>query len=269
MDREEKREANAPSVCSDTDGQEQKEQNTELISGQDAQAAAGQNAEEAVVQNAEEAAMQNAEEAAMQNVPDVIRENKENLSVQPTLEILEIALAKEKRKNRIRRFVRNLILVLLVIAAAAVLVTTLWMPLLRIRGTSMNPLLQENDLVMTVRTGDLNRGDLIAFYYNEKVLVKRLIGLPGDRIDIDKKGYVSVNGERLEEPYVEEISRGVCEIDLPYEVPEGRYFVLGDNREVSIDSRSREIGCIAGEQIIGKVSFRLWPFREAGGLKNG
>lgn len=136
----------------------------------------------------------------------------------------------------------------------------LLLPVLRIYGTSMSPTLDESDIVLSIKGGKFETGDVIAFYYNNKILVKRVIAQEGDWVDIDQNGVVFVNGEAIDEPYVKERSFGECDIELPYQVPEGRVFIMGDHRDVSIDSRSTTIGCIAEEQVVGKIIFRIWPF---------
>ena len=131
--------------------------------------------------------------------------------------------------------------------------------MLQIYGSSMSPTLQDGEIIFTVKTSDFKPGDIAAFYYNNKILVKRIICGPGDWINIDEDGTVYVNDIRLEEPYLTEKALGECNIELPYQVPDGRYFVMGDHRSTSVDSRSTAVGCVAGEQIVGKIIFRIWP----------
>lgn len=175
------------------------------------------------------------------------------------LEQLEQELEKEYRHKRLFGNAKRTAFLLLTVAAVAVLVAVLWMPVLRIYGTSMTPTLYAGDIVVSVKATDMNTGDIIAFYYNNDVLVKRLIGLPGDWIDIDEDGNVYRNGEMLEEEYVTEKALGDCNILLPYQVPDNRYFVLGDHRSVSVDSRNTAVGCVTEDQIVGKITTRLWP----------
>ncbi len=176
----------------------------------------------------------------------------------------DVQLEREQRRIRYRknffRVLRNTIYTLITVSAAAVLVAVLLLPVLRIYGTSMTPTLEENDIVLSVKGSDFTQGDVIAFYYNNKILVKRVIAQAGDWVDVAEDGTVSVNGEVLDEPYVQNKAFGECDIELPYQVPEDRVFVMGDHRDVSVDSRSSTIGCIAEEQIVGKIVFRVWPF---------
>lgn len=185
----------------------------------------------------------------------------------PMVEQLEEELKRTAYKKRFRRMVRSTVSTLIVVAAVAVLISNLLLPILRIYGSSMTPALTDGDIVAAVRSGSYERGDVIAFYYNNKILVKRVVGLPGEWVDIDADGNVSINGEPLDEPYLEEKAPGECDIELPYQVSDGRYFVMGDHRSVSSDSRSSEVGCVPEEQIIGKLIFRLWPLNEFGAIE--
>lgn len=181
----------------------------------------------------------------------------------PSVQLLEEELKREKYRGRYKRLLRGTVSTVLVVIAAVVLISNLLLPILRIYGSSMSPTLVNGNIVTALRGGSYGRGDIVAFYYNEQILVKRIVGLPGEVIDIDEEGSVSVDGEPLDEPYLDEKALGDCDIELPYQVPEGRYFVMGDNRSVSSDSRSSQVGCVAEEQVIGKLIFRLWPL---GGL---
>ena len=187
--------------------------------------------------------------------------------VLPTVQQLEAELKREKYRGRYWKMLRGTVAVLVVVAATAVLISNLLLPILRIYGSSMTPTLVNGDLVAAVRNGTYQRGDIIAFYYNNKILVKRVIGMPGEWVDMDESGNVTIDGEPLEEPYLTEKALGECDIELPYQVPEGRYFVMGDHRSVSSDSRSSQVGCVSEEQIVGKLLFRLWPLDEIGPIE--
>ena len=159
---------------------------------------------------------------------------------------------------------RSTVYILITVAAAAVLVATLWMPVLQIYGTSMKPTLEEGEIVISVKSPKIERGDIIGFYYNNKLLVKRVIALPGDTVDIDEDGNVFVNGEQLTEPYITEKALGDCDISLPYQVPNERYFIMGDHRSLSLDSRNSAIGCVSKDQIAGNLVFSVWPISSFG-----
>ena len=184
----------------------------------------------------------------------------------PTLEQLETELDREKYKKRYRRVLRSTVYTLVVVAAVAVLVATIWMPVLQIYGSSMTPTLSEGDIVVSLKGADFQQGDLIAFYLGNKILVKRCIAGPGQWVDIDPDGTVYVDGKQLDEPYVTEKSFGDCNIELPYQVPESRYFCMGDHRSTSADSRHSEVGCVAEEQVVGKIVWRVWPLAGFGRL---
>lgn len=187
--------------------------------------------------------------------------------VLPTVQQLEAELKREKYRGRYWKMLRGTVAVLVVVAATAVLISNLLLPILRIYGSSMTPTLVNGNIVAAVRNGTYQRGDIIAFYYNNKILVKRVVGMPGEWVDMDESGNVTIDGEPLEEPYLTEKSLGECDIELPYQVPEGRYFVMGDHRSVSSDSRSSQVGCVSEEQIVGKLLFRLWPLDEIGPIE--
>ena len=196
------------------------------------------------------------------NTADPVRAVIDRLG-RPSLEMLEREIARQERGEAYRRLLFGVLGVLAVTAAAAVLLTNLWLNVLQIDGTSMTPRLQLNDVVLTMKTDSPAQKDVIAFYYNNKVYVKRVIGTAGDSIYISEEGVVSVNGGVLNEPYAAEPSLGGCDIDLPYLVPSGTVFVMGDNRVDSKDSRNG-LGPIDKELIIGKVVFTLWPFSRLG-----
>ncbi len=180
----------------------------------------------------------------------------------PSAELIADELRREKNRKRFQHIIKNSIYTLIVVAAVAVLITTLILPVLQIAGTSMEPTLVNNDIVVLLKTNKLEQGDLCGFYYSNKILIKRVIGLPGDVIYIDTDGTVFVNGEQLDEPYISEPGLGECDITFPYTVPEESYFLLGDHRATSIDSRNTVIGCIQKDQIIGKLFFKVWPIND-------
>lgn len=177
----------------------------------------------------------------------------------PSVSQLEAELDRVKYKKRYRSALRSTVYTLITVAAVSILTATLWLPVLRIYGSSMTPTLEGGDIVVSVKDDDFSPGDVICFYYNNKILVKRVIALPGDWVNITEEGAVYVNGELLEEPYLTEKALGTCDIELPYQVPESRVFVMGDHRSVSVDSRSTAVGCVAQEQIVGRLVFRVWP----------
>ena len=185
----------------------------------------------------------------------------------PTLEQLQKEVDRVHYRRDFSRVMINTIYSLVVVAAIAVLVAVLLLPILRIYGHSMNDTLDEGDIVVSLKGSDFRTGDIIAFYYNNKILIKRVIGKAGDWVDIDQDGNVYVNGNLIDEPYLDDKAFGECNIELPYQVPESKVFVMGDNRSVSVDSRNTAVGCVAEEQIVGKVVYRLWPLKDFGKLK--
>lgn len=182
----------------------------------------------------------------------------------PTIEQLERELKRETYRRRFGAMLRSTVYILVTVAALAILVSALFLPVLRIYGSSMTPTLSEGELVAAVKGARFQSGDLIAFYYNNKILVKRVIAGEGQWVDIDESGNVSVDHQALYEPYVEEKALGECDIDLPYQVPSERFFVMGDHRETSVDSRSTAVGCVSRDQVIGKIVFRIWPLEDLG-----
>jgi signal peptidase I len=180
---------------------------------------------------------------------------------------IEAELKRRLYRKRYRKTLRSTICTLITVAALAVLVATLWLPVLQIYGTSMAPTLNDGEVVVSLKSGTFNTGDVIAFYYNNKILVKRVIAGPGDWVDIKDDGTVYVNDVELDEPYVVEKALGDCNITLPYQVPESRVFVMGDHRSVSIDSRNTAVGCVSEEQIVGRLVMRLWPLSQFGEIK--
>lgn len=197
----------------------------------------------------------------------MIGKRKKRVREIPALEQLEAELNREKHWRRYRSTFRSTVFTLLIVAAAAVLVATLWLPVLQIYGSSMNPTLLDGDILISLKGGSFERGDIVAFYYNNKILVKRVIALPGEWIDIDEDGTVYINNEELQESYLSDKALGECNIELPYQIPDSRLFVMGDHRDVSIDSRNTAVGCVAEEQIVGRLVCRIWPLSEFGTVR--
>lgn len=185
----------------------------------------------------------------------------------PTSEQLEGELKRVRFKNKYARMLISTVSILVVVAAVSVLVATLVLPVLEIYGTSMTPTLTEGDIVVSLKKDSFEQGDIICFYYSNRILVKRVIGKPLDMIELDEEGNFTVNGVPLEEPYITEKAFGECDIEFPYQVPESMYFVVGDHRSTSIDSRNSSVGCIATDEIVGKILFTVWPFRHFGKVK--
>ena len=185
----------------------------------------------------------------------------------PTTEQLEGELKRVRYKSRYRSVLRSTIYSLITVAAIAVLITTLWFPVLRVYGNSMMPTLQNGEIIFTVKVSEFEPGDIISFYYNNKILIKRVIARSGEWVNMDADGNVYVNETLLDEPYLDEKAFGDCNIELPYQVPEGRVFVMGDHRSTSVDSRNSAVGCVAQEQIVGKILFRVWPLEKFGWVK--
>ncbi len=182
----------------------------------------------------------------------------------PGLDSLKAELKRVRYRQRYHSAIRSTVYTLLTVAAIAVLVATLLLPVLRIYGSSMTPSLYEGDIVVSVKEMSFDRGDIISFYYNNKILVKRVIAFEGEWVNIDEDGNVYVNGALLDEPYVKEKAFGECDITLPYQVPDGRVFVMGDHRATSVDSRSSTVGCVFEEQVVGRILYRVWPLSQMG-----
>ncbi len=174
----------------------------------------------------------------------------------------EAVLAERKRlayRKQFRNVLMSTVYVLIIVAAVSVLLATLFLPVLQVSGSSMEPTLSDRDIILLFKGEDFETGDLVGFYFQNKLLLKRVIGGPGDMIDIEPDGTVYVNNEKIDEPYVTDRALGECDLDFPYQVPENRYFLMGDNRSTSIDSRTSVVGCIETDQIVGKVVVRVWP----------
>ena len=195
------------------------------------------------------------------------KQKTQQLSLLPSTALLENELERLRYKKRYQATLRGTIYMLVTVAAVAVLVAVLLLPVLRIYGSSMNPTLNEGEIVLSIKGSNFDTGDIIAFYYNNKVLIKRVIAGPGDWVDISEDGTVYVNNQVIEEPYLTDRAFGDCNIKLPYQVPESRIFVMGDNRSVSVDSRNTAVGCVAEEQIVGKIIFSVWPLESFGPVR--
>ena len=182
----------------------------------------------------------------------------------PSIPELKRELKRVRYRKRYHAVLRSTIYTLVTVAAAAILVATLWLPVLQTYGSSMTPTLNDGDIIFSLKTSSFETGDIISFYYNNKILVKRVIASAGDWVDIDSEGNVSVNDIPIEEPYLSDKALGDCNITLPYQVPDGKVFVMGDHRSTSVDSRNTAVGCVAQEQIVGKIMFRVWPLSDFG-----
>ena len=184
----------------------------------------------------------------------------------PSVAQLEAELKWEKNKRSKNRLLRNSVFALITVAAIAVLVATLFLPVLQIYGSSMTPTLSEGNIVLSLKGSDFKQGDIVSFYYNNKILVKRVIAFEGDWVNLDDEGNLYVNDKLLDEPYLKSKAFGDCDIKLPYQVPSGKIFVCGDHRSTSVDSRSTTLGCVSEEQIVGKIFFRVWPLGQFGSI---
>jgi len=185
----------------------------------------------------------------------------------PSLEQMESEISRLKHKKRYGSALRGTLYSLAVVAAAAILIATLWMPVLQITGASMTPTLIDGQFVVAMKTDEFEPGDITAFYYNNKILIKRVIASAGDWVNIEEDGDVYINGILLEEPYIKEKALGECNIELPYQVPDGKVFVMGDDRAVSLDSRTTAVGPVSSEQVLGRVVLRVWPMAEFGRIR--
>lgn len=185
----------------------------------------------------------------------------------PSVEQLQTEFERVRYKRRYKRVLRSTVYILIVVAAVAVLVATLWMPVLQIYGSSMDPTLAEGDIVVSVNSSAFEAGDLMVFYVGNKILVKRYIAGPGQWVNIDDDGNVYVDGKLLDEPYIQEKALGDCNIELPYQVPENKIFCMGDQRDTSVDSRNTAVGCVSEEQLVGRIIFRIWPLNKISSIK--
>lgn len=195
------------------------------------------------------------------------RNEKDTVPDIPTAEMLEELIKQNKYRQNFRSVFRSTVFTLITVSAIAILVATLWLPVLQIYGTSMQPTLMDGNIVLSVKTSDLKAGDIVAFYYNNNILVKRMIAKAGEWVEVDSDGTVYINDEELKEPYIMELAYGECNIEMPYQVPESRILVMGDNRATSVDSRNTAVGCVAEEQIVGKLVFRVWPLKLFGPIE--
>lgn len=195
-----------------------------------------------------------------------MKKNRGPIEIPKTSEIEQVYRQASYRK-RLMEAIRSTVFMLIVVAAFAVLIAVLFLPILRIYGKSMHGTLDSGDIVLSVKSSNFDTGDVVAFYYNNNILVKRVIAEAGDWVDMDDDGTVYVNEVKLVEPYITEKAYGETDITFPYQVPENRIFVMGDNREVSIDSRNTSIGTVSDEQIVGRLIFKIWPIQEIGTIK--
>lgn len=191
-----------------------------------------------------------------------MKDTRKGISSLPTKKQVETERKRYRRQKAYNKALGGTVYVLTIVAAVAVLIATLVLPVLQIEGTSMEPTLVNGDIVLLTKTTSFDRGELCGFSWNNKLLIKRVIGISGDWIEMDTDGTVYLNGEKLDEPYAQQLAVGECDLEFPYQVPQEQYFVLGDMRESSIDSRNTLIGCVEKDQIVGKVFFRIWPFKE-------
>lgn len=183
-----------------------------------------------------------------------------------SISVLEEEIKREKYKSKYTKILRSTIYALIIITSISALIGTLIMPVLEVNNTTMKPLLENNEIVLSLKTKKLKQGDIIAFYQGNKILIKRVVAVPGNYISIDEEGNVYVDGEVLNEPYVTNKQKGETNIEFPYQVPESEYFVLSDERDKTTDSRNEDIGLIKKDNVIGKVIFRVWPFKKLGAI---
>lgn len=186
----------------------------------------------------------------------------------PSVEQLSAELNRIKHRSRFGKLLRSTIYTLIVVSAVAVLVAVLFMPVLRIYGNSMTPTLNEGEIVISIKGTEIDHGDVVGVYFGSKLLIKRCIALEHEWVNVDEDGNVYVEGKLIDEPYITEKAFGECNLELPYQVPDGCIFVMGDHRATSIDSRNTSVGCIDSENVVGKIVFRVWPFSEIGFLSS-
>lgn len=184
----------------------------------------------------------------------------------PTVEQIETELKREDNKKEYNRVLRSTVFVLLLVTAVAVILAVLMFPVLEIKGDTMTPTLQDGDIVVCAKVNEYHRGDIIVFYYDDTLLIKRVIAVGGDQVDMDEDGNVSINGVRISEPYATEKVLGDHDANFPYAVQKDEFFVLGDDRTQSVDSRNTALGAVTQDLIVGKLLFRLWPFQAIGGI---
>ena len=194
------------------------------------------------------------------------KKKQEKVLETPSLEQLNAELNRLNHRSKFRSLLLSTVYTLIVVSAVAVLVAVLLLPVLRIYGTSMTPTLNEGDIVVSIKGAKVERGDVVGVYYGSKLLIKRCIAVEREWVNLDKDGNVYVNGTLLDEPYLTEKALGECNIELPYQVPDGCIFVMGDHRETSVDSRNTSVGCISLEDAVGRIVFRVWPFDSFGSL---
>ena len=200
-------------------------------------------------------------EAAEDSVENSAEDSKGEL---PSLDEVQEELFRERKKNRQSKVLRRTVYALIIVAAIAVILAVLVTPVLQISGSSMTETLQDGDIVVALKNSKFKKGEVVAFYYNNSILIKRVIATAGEWVNIDDEGNVYVNDVKLDEPYVSEKSLGDCNIELPYQVPDNKVFVLGDHRATSIDSRNTAVGCVDYDDILGKILFRVWPLTGLG-----
>ena len=185
----------------------------------------------------------------------------------PSQELLEADVKRVRYRKRYKNVLRSTVYTLVVVAAAAVLAATIWLPVLQIYGSSLSPTLERGQIVISVKNKHLKTGDIVAFWQGNKLLVKRVIAGPGQWVDIDAGGVVTVDGQTIDEPYLKEVSLGNCDIELPHQVAESHWFFMGDTRATSVDSSTASIGDVSEDQIEGQIVFRIWPLNAAGSMR--